>query len=135
MPTLRQPPFLYKYTPNCNHVKLFKRRKATIFCAKNDFLRQAVDSLCHHAKWFWFAPEMSMDRIQILTFFGRIGTGLGFSVGSNRSRIVMSRVCQLKYAMSYVRTPLSFKSKPSIELLIYNPFQRMIPHNSTSLFG
>jgi len=28
--------------------------------------------------------------------------------------------------MSYVRTPLSFKSKPRIELLILKPFQRMI---------
>jgi len=28
--------------------------------------------------------------------------------------------------MTYVRTPLSFKSKRRIELSIYNPFQRMI---------
>jgi len=31
--------------------------------------------------------------------------------------------------MSYVRTPLSLKSKRRIELLIYNPFQRMIPQS------
>jgi len=36
--------------------------------------------------------------------------------------------------MSYVRKPLSFKSKRMIELLIYNSFQRMIPYNSTSLW-
>jgi len=41
----------------------------------------------------------------------------------------MSRVCQLKYAMSYVRKPLSFKSKCRIELLIYNPFETMIPQS------
>jgi len=29
--------------------------------------------------------------------------------------------------MSYVRTTLNFKSKRRIELLIYNPFQTMIP--------
>jgi len=46
------------------------------------------------------------DRSRILTFFGRIGAGLGFIAGPDRSRIVMSRVCQLKYAMSYVRTTL-----------------------------
>jgi len=68
---------------------------------------------------------MSMVRSRILTFFGRIGPGLGFNSGSDRNRIVMSRVCQLKYDMSYVRTPVSFKPKHRIEL-IYNPFQRMI---------
>jgi len=53
----------------------------------------------------------------------RFGAGLGFSAGPDRSRIVKSKVCQLKYAMSCVRirTPLSFKSKRRIELLIYNP--------------
>jgi len=51
----------------------------------------------------------------------RIGTGLGFISGPDRSRIVMSRNCQLKYAVSYVRTQSSFKSKRKIELLIYNP--------------
>jgi len=40
-----------------------------------------------------------MDRIRILTFFGRIGAGLGFSVGLDRSRIVISRNWQLKYAV------------------------------------
>jgi len=34
----------------------------------------------------------------------RIGAGLGFSGEPDWNRIVMSRVCQLKYAMSYVRT-------------------------------
>jgi len=51
-----------------------------------------------------------------------IGAGLGFSARPDRIWIVMSRDCQLKSAMSYVRTPLSFKSKRKIELLIYNPF-------------
>jgi len=46
-----------------------------------------------------FDPGMIMDQSRILTFFGRIGSGLGFSAGPDRSRIVMSRVCQLKYAM------------------------------------
>jgi len=41
----------------------------------------------------------------------------------------MSRDCQLKYATLYVRTSLSFKSKRRIELLIYNPFQAMIPQS------
>jgi len=42
----------------------------------------------------------------------------------------MSRICQLKYAVSNVRTPLTFnKSKRKIELLTYNPFQRMIPQS------
>jgi len=46
---------------------------------------------------------MSMDRIRIriLAYFGRIETGLSFSAGPDQNRIVMSRVCQLKYAMSY----------------------------------
>jgi len=35
--------------------------------------------------------------------------------------------------MSCVRTPLSFKSKRRIELLIYNAFQGMIPHKSLRL--
>jgi len=72
---------------------------------------------------------MDRSRIRILTFFGRIGAGLGFSAEPDRSQIVMSRVCQLKYAMSYVLTPLSFKSKRRIELLIYNPFLTMIPQS------
>jgi len=74
---------------------------------------------------------MSMDRSRIEAGFDlfwpdRVGACLGFSAGPDQSRIVRSRVCQLKYAMSYVRTPLSFKSKRRIELLIYNPFQTMI---------
>jgi len=52
--------------------------------------------------------EMSIDRIRsrIGAAFWRflagsdwIGAGLGFNAGSDRSRIVMSRDCQLKYAM------------------------------------
>jgi len=35
-----------------------------------------------------------------------IGARLGFSAGPDRSQVVMSRVCQLKYAMPYVRIPL-----------------------------
>jgi len=31
--------------------------------------------------------------------------------------------------LCHVRTPLSFKSKRRIELLIYNPFQTMIPQS------
>jgi len=54
-------------------------------------------------------PDSERDRI--LTFFGPIRAGLGFSAGPDRNRIVISRVCQLKYVMSRVRTPLSFKSK------------------------
>jgi len=50
-------------------------------------------------------PEPDFD----LFWPDRIGAGLGFSARPARSRIVMSKVCQLKYAMSYVRTPLSFK--------------------------
>jgi len=68
-----------------------------------------------------FREEHGSDRSRILTFFGRIGAGLGFSAESDRIRIVISRACQLKYAMSYVRTPLSLKSKRRIELLIYHP--------------
>jgi len=79
------------------------------------------------------------DRSRILTFFGRIEAELGFSARQDRSRIVMSRVCQLKYAMTYVWTPLSFKSKRRIKLLIYNPIHSKewfsSPHNSTSLCG
>jgi len=72
---------------------------------------------------------MSMDRSRILTFFGRIGAGLGFSIGPDRSRTVMFRNCQLKYAVSYFRTSLRFKSKRKIELLIYNPIHQSIPKN------
>jgi len=54
-------------------------------------------------------PEMSMNRSRILTFFGRIGARLSFIAGPDRIRIVMSRVCQLKYTMTYVLTRLSLK--------------------------
>jgi len=44
-------------------------------------------------------PDPKPDRSRILTFFYQIGARLGFSAGPDRSRIVMSRDCQLKYAM------------------------------------
>jgi len=43
-------------------------------------------------------PSPETDWNRILTSFGRVG--LGFSAGT--VRIVISRDCQLKYAMSYV---------------------------------
>jgi len=45
----------------------------------------------------------------------------------------MSRVCKLKYAMSYIRTPFNFKSKRRIEFVIHNQFERMIPHKYLQL--
>jgi len=50
------------------------------------------------------------DRSRILTFFGWIGSEPNWALVPDRSRIVLSMVCQLKYAMSYVR-----KSKRRIE--------------------
>jgi len=45
----------------------------------------------------WAGSGAEWDMV--LTFFGRIGAGLGFSVGPDRRRIVMTRDCQLKYAI------------------------------------
>jgi len=39
------------------------------------------------------------DRNRILTNFSQIEAELGFSVVPDRTRIVMSKDCQLKYAM------------------------------------
>jgi len=72
---------------------------------------------------------MSMDPDPGFYLFWPDRIGADWALVPDRSRFVISRVCQLKYAMSYVRTPLSFKSKRRIELLIYNPFQRMIPQS------
>jgi len=88
---------------------------------------QTPHTSCLNQRWAWSGSGSEPDFD--LFWPDRIGAGLGFSAGSDRNRIAMSRVCQLKYAMSYVRTPLSFKSKRRIELLIYNSFQRMIPQS------
>jgi len=50
--------------------------------------------------------EHGLDPDFDLFWPDRIEAGLGFSAGPDRSRIALSRVCQLKYAMSYVRKPI-----------------------------
>jgi len=51
-------------------------------------------------RWAWTGSGLEPG-------FGHIGAGLGFSVGPDQSRIVMSRNCQLKYAVLYVWTQVS----------------------------
>jgi len=69
-------------------------------------LAQKPKGLCQRWAWTGSGSEPNFD----LFWSGRIR--LGFSAGSDPD--VISRVCQLKYAMSYVRTPLSIKSKRRI---------------------
>jgi len=57
--------------------------------------------------FFWKTHHYQRRAWTGLFLPNRIGVGLGFSAGPDRSRIVMSKACQLKYTMSYVRTPLS----------------------------
>jgi len=47
----------------------------------------------------WYRDEHGPEPDFDLFWLVWIGAGLRFSAGSDRSRIVMSRDCQLKYAM------------------------------------
>jgi len=55
-----------------------------------------------YQRWAWTGSGAGSEPDFDLFWPDRIAAGLGFSVASDRSRIVMFRVCQLKYAMSYV---------------------------------